>query len=1017
MWSALRVRRGQTVVVTLVALLATASLAFAPWYATKAVQEIGVAAVAGAPVDDRLVAISWRPTWPADQSASPELLAEAQRQFHPAGFTTVVGGFMSGDLHHPRVSDLSVDVSLAYREGVCDHLVVQGKCPSAPGEVVLPVSLMTEFPLKPGDEMVVTVGSDTPLRVRVVGFYRVSDPAEPYWGDGSLVDTSADQVTAFTARSILQEASRITYTYDLVAQPQAFATADLERLSTTLSTRLSRLRADGYSASATELEELLARIMRDRQTVTTGVGVGVVVLVLLTWFALAVVIRETVVQARRDVGWWRLHGAPSFRGWLLVLGQSAIPLVCGALVGTAIGLVAGRAVVGTIEGGGAHDALVLCLLLVGLALVGGLVTVVAAQLSTLITPVGELLRRMPVRRAGWRRSLVDLVLVALATYGVAQALLVGSGVGGLPLLAPTLAALAIALVAAWAVPPFAAWVAARARRSGRLATALVAAVVARRPETHRLFALVVVAVALVATAFVGWDTAARMQWQRAALEVGGHRVITVDAEDAAQLLAGVRAVDPDGTQAMAVVEQPVGDDVTSEVDVPTLAVDSTRLALVAGWRDEYGGDVEAVAAALRPTDPRSVVLRSNRISLRAAGTDPAGTSVSLRIRLRVQASGKPVDVVVGPLTDELRSYTTDISSCSAGCRLVGVQVLGPAQRSEGGASASDPDAVGHLPASPGTQVVIAADEEAERGSTIPAAVLAEPTRWRPGLGPRDLGPGISAGEDGLHLRVSEVPDDAPVDRSDWAFVVDVPAPLPVIVAGWRPDPSEELRIPPLPGAAVPSEVVRRARLMPRGGKSGTLVDLTYAERLVPFPITEGERYEVWLSPTASPSIVAELREVGLTPLREESIPERVDQLAAQGSAVAVRFQTAVALVGLALATGAVLMDAARERPARAAELAALHAQGLGLKVVRVVGYGGFAAIVGTAVVVGLGAGLVGAGIARVLYPGFVDGWNVVPTIAIQPHPVATAAAVTVVALGSAVAAAGAALMSLARARS
>ena len=671
----------------------------------------------------------------------------------------------------------------------------------------------------------------------------------------------------------------------------------------------------------------------------------------------------------------------------------------------------------------------LSLLLVGLTLAGGLLAVVAAQVGTLFTPVKDLLRRIPTRRPRWRRSVVDLVLIGLAAYGVVQSLVVREEVGGLPMLAPGLVALALALVIAWAVPPLATWVAARARHSGQLSTALIASLTARRPETHRLFALVVVAVALVTTAFVGWDTGARSQWQRAALEVGADRVITVDADDAVQLLDGVRAVDPSGTQAMAVIDQP-----GSTYDPSILAVDSTRLGVVAGWREGFGGDVAKVAAVLRPTEPDPVVAKSDRLVLDAAATQGGGddtgqttvasagktgapkqagraasTDVHLRVRLRSVQDGKPVDAIVGPLTPRRETYSTQVRGCAEGCRLVGVQVLGPKRPGVSSGDGSDAEAVGHVAPRVGTQVELYRSAGSEP-TVLPSSVLADPARWRPAVGPRDLGPGVGAGEDGLRVTVSEVPKDVEVDRSDWAYVADIPAPLPALVAGWRPEPTEEVRLPPLPGAAVPTEVVRSAALVPRHGKEGVLVDLTYAERLVPFPLAGAVTPQVWLSATAPASIVDDLREVGLRPLREESLSERLAQLRAEGNAVGGRFQALVALVGLLLAAGVVLVDAARDRPGRAAELAALRAQGVRLKVVRAVGYGGLAAVVAAATVVGVVAGLAGAVIARVLSPGFVDGWTVLPTAGLHPYPILAAVGATAAVLGAVVVVAGAALV-------
>lgn len=1053
--SALAARRGQAVIVALVALAASTAVVAAPWYAVAASQRVGVSAVASAPAEERLISVTRLTGWRgADDSASTEAIDEARRQFRPPGFSGVLGGFTTGELkvasnvpdsddtesstrdegstgtaetdqtdetatgaeeneddrrpaeHAKTADETAVEVTVAYRENVCEHLALTGDCPRSAGEVVLPEPLVRAHSFELGDRLDIKTGEDEWLRVHLVGAYRVVNPDDAYWGDGTLVGlgegSSRDRPSAFTVKETLRGQERTSYAYDLVATPRAFATSDVGQLAAQLHADMERLRQQGYTVTTTNLDALLERISRDRWNVVAGVGVGVVVLLLLTWFALTVVVRQTAVQVRADVGWWRLHGVPSARGWFLVLGQSIVPLVAGALVGTVAGLGLGKVLGADIAGGADRTALTLSLLLVGLALAGGFVAVVATQLGTLVTPVRDLLRRTPGRRGRWRRSVVDLVLILLAAYGVGQTLLVTRQVRGLPLLAPGLAALALALVAAWAVPPLASRLARRSHEAGRLSLGLTAALLARRPETHRLFALVTVAVALVTTGFVGVHTAERTQWQRAALEVGADRVLVVDAEDPAQLLAAVRAVDPDGTRAMAVVDQPGGTN-----DEPRLAVDTTRLGVVVGWREEYGGDVEDIAKALRPEEPRPVVVESDRLALQAAATEPNGAPVYLRIRLRTLRTGEPVDAVVGPLAERRASHTASIPACADGCRLVGVQVLGALRPDPVGGNPATAASVGHAPPEPGTRVELYAATGRNRGSSIPADVLTEPTRWRPALGPRDVGPSVTAEGDGLRITVSPTPE-VPLERSDWAFVVDTPVMLPVLTAGWRPDPVGELRVPPLPGAAVPAEVVRTARLVPRHEKVGTIADLTYAERLVPFSLPGAGTPQVWLSPNAPASIVDELREVGISTLRVESLAERLDHLRAEGTAVGGRLQAVVALVGLLLAAGAVLVDAERERPTRGAELAALRAQGVPARMIRAIGYGGPAALVGTATVVGLVGGLVGAAIARVSYPGFVDGWTVLPTASAGPIPVLLAALVSAAALGAVVVAAGAA---------
>ncbi len=1014
MWVVLRnalgARRGQAVIVALVAMLACAAAAVAPLYAVRAVQQVGVAAVAGAPVEERLVSVTWS-AW-GDTGQRPTAAAamdEARRQFKPSAFTPIDGGLASARLRRAAPGNAVAEVDVAQREGVCTHLVLTGSCPAAAGEVVVPASLAQQLSLAVGDRMELVEGTKKPVPARLVGVYQVIDPSDAYWGDGDLVGTgpddgSSDRTTAFTVRATLRSWERATFTYDLVAKPGAFDTTDVGQLAAKLDSDLGRLRTQGYTATTNGLEDMLDRITRDRRNVTLGVGVGVIVLLLLTWFALAVVVKEAAVQAREDVGWWRLHGAPSGRGWVLVLGQSLVPLAAGAVAGAAVGLGLWQLLGGAIEGGSDRLALSLSLALVGLVFAGGCVAVVVAQVGTLLTPVRDLLRRIPVRRTRWRRPLVDVVLVGLSVYGIVQALVVGGRVEGLPLLAPGLAALALALVAAWAVPPAATWLATHARYSGRPALVLIAALMARRPETYRLFALVVVAIALVTTAFVGLDTASRTQQERAALEVGADRVITVDAKDAAQLQAVVRRVDPDGTKAMAVVDQPgLGGEASM------LAVDSDRLAVVAGWREAYGGTADEVADALKPTEPKPVTLRTGRLALAASATDPRGGAVYLRIRLRATNNGKPIDAVVGPLTTTRDSYTADVPACATGCRLVGVQVLGRKLTRPVATTEVRAGAVGHGLAGEGTHLELYPTPGHGR-SGLSAALLSDPARWRPPVGPRDLGPALTTVKAGLRLIVPTTSPDVPLERSDWAFVADTPMPMPALVSGWRPEPIDEVRMVPLPGAAVPSEVSRTATLVPRHGKVGAMVDLTYAERSVPFALPGSGIPEVWLSPTAPASIVDDLRKAGLTPLRQESLSDRLAQLRAEGTAVGERFHVAVALVGLLLAAGAVLVDATRERPSRAAELSALRTQGVDAKVVRTVGYGGLAAVAGTATIVGLAAGLAGAGIDRVLYPGFVDGWNVLPTESLRAFPVLAAAVITTAVLGAVVLTAGAALV-------
>lgn len=239
MWSvlvgALAARRGQAVVVTLVALLASAAVTAAPWYAVKATQQVGVAAVSSAPVEQRLVSVSWLAGWRGTDGVTSEAaMKQARKDFRPPGFTTIDGAFAQGGVRRVGSTGTAAVVKVAYRADVFDHLTVTGSRPSAAGEIVLPAAFASEVSLRVGDEVQLT-GGKKPSRARLVGVYRVIDPSEPYWADGYLVGLGSDdrskQATVFTVPATMSDWEQTTYSYDLLASPRAFATMDVEDLS------------------------------------------------------------------------------------------------------------------------------------------------------------------------------------------------------------------------------------------------------------------------------------------------------------------------------------------------------------------------------------------------------------------------------------------------------------------------------------------------------------------------------------------------------------------------------------------------------------------------------------------------------------------------------------------------------------------------------------------------------------------------------------------------------------------
>ena len=234
---------------------------------------------------------------------------------------------------------------------------------------------------------------------------------------------------------------------------------------------------------------------------------------------------------------------------------------------------------------------------------GALVAAVVAEWRALRSSVVGLLRRVPARHRGWRAEVFDLVVVLVAVVGVYQGHVEavlgqrsvdagpararpgrpGGGAAGGPG-----AALAGRAVGGAAL------------RAGRAGVALAALHLARRPGTHRVFAVLAVAMSVLATSLVFWHAATDAWTQRAAQVVGADRVLTVRAENSATLLAAVRAVDPDGTFAMAAARTfgPTSED-------RVLALDTARLAAVADVPPVYGlGELRPAGRAAAPTRTR-----------------------------------------------------------------------------------------------------------------------------------------------------------------------------------------------------------------------------------------------------------------------------------------------------------------------------------------------------------------------------------------------------------------------------
>src|SRR6266511_3802953 len=954
--AALRARRAQAFILFVLAAFAGAAAAAAPGYALAATRSVATAEILAATPAERTLSV--RKDLPLE-GAVDDLAAALRERLDLPAFTDIGGAHLDGQARTPAGDTSS---RIAYRADLCAHVLLDGACPAGAGEAVTSTRTAARLGLRVGDRLDYTsTAVAAPFQLRIVGVYRPREPYEPYWGRGLLAVAragetgegahAADDAIFVSERGLAAlRASRVTATLDRVATGAAFVATDPAGLPDRVARVQYERHLDGYELE-TELPALAQRVERDQRLVYVGVPVAAAQLLLLCWLALFVAVQNTARDRRPDVGLLKLRGSGWLRTFALVAGQSAVPMLAGAVLGHAAGYAAARAVDGEV----ARMTYPLALAATALAVLGALVAALVAERRTLRARVTDLMRRVPARRARWTADVVDLVVVAAALAGLYQVR--SASAGGLALLAPGLLAVAVALLATRLLMPVAAAIGHRALTAGRLGTGLTGVYLARRPGLHRVAALLAVAVALLGTALLGWGGADRAAGDRATQELGADRVLTVQAHSRAHLLAAVRAADPAGHGAMAVVQASA-----NTAGRGALLVDTTRLAAVARWRPEYGS-AGAVAALLRPPAPPPIVARGDglRLDLTRRAAPSAGTPVAVLASL-AGPRGDEVTALFGPLAPGRRTYAAATPGCAAGCRLVSFTLLEPVA-----------DAALRRPAGAGAAVTLhRLDQSGPDAAVLDEAGFTDRTRWRPGIDPTGAGLVIATDPAGLALTVTgSVPP--PLRRDTRVYVLD--APLPVHVGG-------------------------HTGLLPRLGREGVLLDLEYADR-AGADFGGGDVLQVWLTSAAPERFADRLAAEGVQTVAAESVTGLAERYRRQGTPVALRFQLLVAAGGVLLAAGTVGIVAAVERRPRAAELAALRAQGASAAVVRSAARGGYAVLVTVSTVVGLVAVVLARFLATAPLPVFVDGWRVLPTHGLpRPLPLAVAAVATAAVLAA-----------------
>ncbi|NUO56753.1 MAG: hypothetical protein HOV78_08830, partial [Hamadaea sp.] len=396
-------------------LLAVAAAAATPWYAFATREALARRAVDTAAPVERYVSVAVRSKEPGQiAEAAPLQQALRTRAGDLPTLSTITEYAMSGRM---TVGELTTFSVLA-RDGVCEHSLIDGACPTAPGQVMIGQVTAERLGLAVGDTVAYTPEeAKQPITLTVVGRYQPQDPLDAYWY-GVLKTGPQDLEPGFTVRPTLDSAAtKVTTTWSLLLDPAAYDGDLAHRLDVAR----QGLGADNMVVR-TSADSLARQIEAEQQELLNGIAVAAARLVLLCGVALFVAVRHAAQAHRTDVGLVRLRGVRWWRVWTASLAPTTSPMLTAAILGAPLGVLAGFALAGDVRAGDERTtALVASLGSAAAVLVSAIVVAAVAQAQATRATVSELLRDVPARaRTGRALDVVEIVVLLLAGVGVWQ---------------------------------------------------------------------------------------------------------------------------------------------------------------------------------------------------------------------------------------------------------------------------------------------------------------------------------------------------------------------------------------------------------------------------------------------------------------------------------------------------------------------------------------------------------------------------------------------------------------------
>lgn len=773
-----RWRLGTTLTTFVVVTIAVGTAFWAPTFASAAADSLARQRINDRPATG--VGLSWVSSAGAPGTAG---LAAAVDQ------VAALTGDSRGTLARPTIGLVATanppgldtrrgGVPLVWREDQCAHIVLTGRCPSGPGEVLVPRGLPTSRGWATGRALslrspmfdpqdTASAAAQRPVRVRIVGTWAAKEPGSDYWFDAtryradSSLSTRPDcaerpdsprfarNVAPFLAsRSTFDQLASVSVLGDsrpardldhatihtaVAATRRAVAADSVVTKTPTVSAGCPSLVATG------RLDAVVRSLDREQDRLDGVASVVAASLGLLGLSAVCLVVAAAAAQRRAEVAVAKLRGMRHWRLWRFSVAESLVGVLAAVAAGFATGYGASVTTVsswlapGTDVTPTAHS-----LTFAGVVGVASLLTVAAMSAVVNRGPAAQLLSAAGRRRATSASALAVQVVVVGAAAGLLLQVRPGASGRGtwLALSCPSVLGLASAVVVVWVIGVVAVlWTSATSLRGGD--AAFIAARRARRRQDTAALVAPFVAAAVVTMVAAGASRAATGWREDTAAVRNGAALQIASSSNAFATLLATRAADPRGRWLMAVE---VSGDASNGLDRRGFA-DLSRWDRVAA--PVMGPVTGAESARIGRTfsadtwDPASF---AGRKVVLQAGLHPRTVKGAVQLRLDLLDRTGRTHLV--PLAASSGRHRATVPFCSSGCVLRRI-VLG---------ATSDRDLVG--------TATVVVESLAVDGK--PSTIRFDPDGWRPAQQPgndpkRPSVTGLAAARSGLTFTAAATP--------------------------------------------------------------------------------------------------------------------------------------------------------------------------------------------------------------------------------------------------------------------